>query len=309
MRKASRLTVFLCLAMPLCAWGQGGRFRKIFIGEPASALPFTCDIVCEGTYQSTWVSLTLTEEKVTIIDVVYSGTGFRKKIIASPLPTLGQAVKVHSLQPGFAKPRFGFARDRDGIVYGVVDIANRIIYTVIDSASIGPESSARLVSYVDETAPVLRWGEERPLNDKENAELLEAAERMPPYTVGVTVLDEEAELKASTHEEALDKLEAQGDVVIGKGKRTLALIKALETWYEVDKDHPDAIAKSKELRQFYPDYQKEYDKLFRIINLNKQLWRSENEATDVLAEDPELGDLRKDIERQMRRLTAMGFEL
>lgn len=310
MRKAFTLAVFLFVALPVCAWSQGGRFKGIFFGEDASALPFTCKpfgLACESVYQSTWVLVWVSKDKVDYFDIIYSGESFHKKIAAHPLPTLGQAVKIHSSQPGFAKPRFGYARDRDGKVYGVVDLANRISYWVVDPASMGPESLVTRASYLQATAPVLTHS--TPLADQDNAELIEAAQKMKPYTVSVTVLDEQAELKALTHDEALDKLKAQVDVVIGRGKRTLALIKSLQRWYEVDKYHPDAVAESKELRQFYPAFQEEYNKLLDIINLNDHLWRNESEPIDLLAKDPDFTDLKDEIESQMRRLKAMGFEL
>ena len=133
---------------------------------------------------------------------------------------------------------------------------------------------------------------------------------MAPYTVAVTVVDEQADLKALTHDEAVDKLKAQVDVVVGKGRRTLALLKSLQTWYEVDKDHPYAVAEAAELRQFYPAFQEEYKKMYDVIILNERLWRNEQEGTELLmAENPAPSDLKDEIESQMRRLKAMGFEL
>ena len=308
MKKAVRLTVFLFLAMPVCAWSQGGRFKEIFIGEAISALPFNCQgvVYCQGMYQSTWVRISFTRDKVDGIEVIYWGKAFHHKaIFSSPLPTLGQAVKIHSLQPGFTKPIFGYAKDREGAVYGVVDTANRIAYHIAVPVSMGPESLVTEVAYLGETAPVLRSAEAAGLQREDNAELLEAAGKMAPYTGATVVLDEEADYKATSHEEALDKLNAQIDVVMGKGKRTLALIQQLQTWYEVDKDHPDAEAKSEELRQFYPGFQKEYEKLLRIAALNDRFWKGEEQLKLML----EPFGLQKEIESQMRRLTAMGFEL
>jgi len=303
----------------------GGRFKEIYIGEPASALPFECDVECGHRYQRVYVNVSIDDGKVSNFDVVYSlerkGEGWEIKVTAPSLPTLGQALKIHSLQPGFSKPCFGYATNIDGEVYGIVDVANRISYAVLKPSEIEPDSLVTNAGYVGEKAPVVLHGKERLLPQDKAAKLLEAADKMPPYEGTVEVYDsieeeraahekEDAELKAVTRTEALDKLNAQIDVVIGKGRRTLALIERSQTWYEVDKNHPDALEEAKDLRAFYPAFQEEYDKLWKIVIFNKDLWKGKDSADSeafVLIREP--FTLNKEIESQMRRLKAMGFEL
>jgi hypothetical protein len=327
MRKTVVLVVFLLLAIPACGWTEGGRFKDIYIGEPLSALPFKCDkFSCRGRYQSLYARVYADNgnNNVAWFSIIYSEDqkweGWEIKVTASPIPLLSQAVKVHSLQPGFSKPEFGYARDVNGHVYGVVDMANRISYNVLSPLNMGPDSSVSEVSYLENEAPVLQHAKESPLSERDSEELLEAAENSPPYTGSVEVYDsieekasalakDHEDLRAATRSEAIDKLNAQVDVAIGKGRRTLALIKSLERWYEIDKDNPDARTEAAELREFYPAFQKEYDKLYTIINLNEDLWKGghslQNEAYPLILEP---FNLQKEVESQMRRLKAMGFE-
>jgi tetratricopeptide (TPR) repeat protein len=114
----------------------------------------------------------------------------------------------------------------------------------------------------------------------------------------------EASFKASTREDALRKLTEQIDVVTGKGRRTLALIADVSTWYEIDPKHPNAVAESQELRKFLTAFKEEYDKLLSIYVINEHLYEKEDRA---LLQGP--GDLSEQIESKMRQLKAMGFEI
>jgi hypothetical protein len=50
--------------------------------------------------------------------------------------------------------------------------------------------------------------------------------------------------------------------------------------------------------------------MYDVIILNERLWRNEHKGIEMLmAEDPDPSNLKNEIESQMRRLKAMGFEL
>jgi tetratricopeptide (TPR) repeat protein len=114
----------------------------------------------------------------------------------------------------------------------------------------------------------------------------------------------EASFKASTREDALRKLTEQIDVVTGKGRRALALITDVSSWYEINPKHPDAVAESQELRKFFTAFKEEYDKLLTIYVINEHLY--EKEDRDLL-NGP--SDLSGQIDSKMRQLKAMGFEI
>jgi hypothetical protein len=90
---------------------------------------------------------------------------------------------------------------------------------------------------------------------------------------------------------------------MGKAARTLALIHAVTTWYEVDNEHPDAVSKSKQLREFFRSFHDEYGHLLLMYKANERILR---EPDVVILE--EAMQKSEEIESSMRRLKAMGFE-
>ena len=316
---------------PTAGKSQGGRFKGIHIGEAVSALPFPCTPSktqrCQGPYESARVDVLIMRGKVGPFEVIYFADG---KLVSDPAPSLGQAVKIHSLQPGFPQPKFTYARDAEGKTIGVLDVTNRITYEVWNPDSLGPESFVVKASYGDNVASSATAAADAWLSDEDTAELLEAAEKMPPYAPApvkssaevessaqvessalAKSVDENEEYKATNREDALDRLKRQHDVVIGKGRRTLSLITQLQIWYELDKDHPDAVAKSEELGRFFPEYAEEYRKEGKVFDVNKRfLWKTtdptvQKEVLLILRESTEIGGK---IASQMRQLKAMGFE-
>jgi hypothetical protein len=96
-------------------------------------------------------------------------------------------------------------------------------------------------------------------------------------------------------------LEEQMDVVAGKRRKTLALLEQVSTWYEIDQKHPDALAKSRELRQFWQSFEFNYVKLLEMfkVALDKK----------VLSMPDSVNTLSDEIDSKLRQLQAMGFEL
>lgn len=109
-------------------------------------------------------------------------------------------------------------------------------------------------------------------------------------------------------------LREQRDVVIGKKRRTLALLQQVTTWYEVDPHHPDAVAKSKELRQFYRSYLTESIKLSKIyqeLDAKSPWGKLSPEDREVWGKiDKDIADARngEEIYSKLRQLEAMGFD-
>ena len=113
----------------------------------------------------------------------------------------------------------------------------------------------------------------------------------------------------------LSGVREQRDVVLGKKKRTLALLQQVSVWYEVDPKHPEALAKAKELRQFYKSFLEESLKLNRMYQevaaaanswgkLSKeeqdQWTQRDNDILEIINSD--------EIDSKLRQLEAMGFD-
>ena len=127
------------------------------------------------------------EGTVTSFEVIYFEQGHYPKVKASPLPTLAQSVRMHSMQGGSSKPRFGDAVDIDGKVYGIVDLTNGISYDVASAPEIGAESPVERVAYLRGSAPVWQHAEERPLTQDSAYQILAAAEKASPYAASLEV--------------------------------------------------------------------------------------------------------------------------
>jgi len=109
----------------------------------------------------------------------------------------------------------------------------------------------------------------------------------------------------------------QADVVLGKARRTKALINDVMTWYEVDPKHPDAVAHAETLREFDTTYIDEYKELLTAFRdfqdrgiFPKELSSKgdDKDLTPVLDILMTALDENKEIESLMRQLRAMGFE-
>lgn len=116
-------------------------------------------------------------------------------------------------------------------------------------------------------------------------------------------VDDTYKRKAVDRNQALKWFQEQNDIAMGKGERTLALILDVTAWYKLDSTDREAVAKSRQLREFYASFHEEYSKLLQICEANADLLKTED-AT-LLQEAKKESD---EIESKMRRLKAMGFE-
>ncbi|MGO9011492.1 MAG: hypothetical protein ACLQPN_15430 [Bryobacteraceae bacterium] len=116
-------------------------------------------------------------------------------------------------------------------------------------------------------------------------------------------VDDTYKRRAADRSQALRWLQEQNDVAMGKGERTLALIRDVTSWYKVDSADPEAVAKSGQLREFYASFREEYGALLLMHQANEDLLRPED--TLVLQEAMKESD---EVESKMRRLRAMGFQ-
>jgi hypothetical protein len=292
---------FYLLALPL--QGQTG-YRNIHIGGSMTSLPFPCEagaVYCEGEYDGQWVRVSALDAKILTIDVIYSGETLHRDVIASSPITLAQAVRLHSLQPDFAAPILGLAKDRDGKTYGIVDVANDIVYETSGVAAI---DTVKRVGYLSPDAPVLATAARLTLGENGSL-LLHAARLAKPYSSSTAPVQpsgtaNESAPKALNRKEAMDGVAERADKVIGSGKMVLALIGQVSTWYEVDKDHPDAAAKSQDLRTMNAKFGGYWYDLMGYAVANKSLLREQD--LDLIP-----FDLKKEIDSKMRQLKAMGF--
>ena len=81
----------------------------------------------------------------------------------------------------------------------------------------------------------------------------------------------------------------------------LALIEQVSTWYQVDKNHPDATAKSEGFRTMNLRFNAYWHELLLYADANKSLLQERDLALIPF-------DMKKEIESKMRQLNAMGFE-
>jgi hypothetical protein len=116
-------------------------------------------------------------------------------------------------------------------------------------------------------------------------------------------IDDSYKRKAADRAQAVQWIEEQNDTVMGKGQRTLALIRDVTTWYEVDSTNPKATTAAEQLRDFYASFGEEYHKLQLIHEANEKILTSE----DILLLQ-EATKASQEITSKMRRLTAMGFQ-
>jgi hypothetical protein len=231
-------------------------YKGIYIGEDIADLPkeLHCSVVfCEGPYKGDWIRVGETQNKVTNFDVIYSGKSLGHDTVISRSVTLATALRTHSLQPGFAAPVLGLAKGLDHQPYGLIDIANAIVYHV-NGTPIDPAGSVVSVGYVGPTAPVLKTSA---LPESQSLTLLTAARQAKTDSAESLIASADDLVKFASADEAREELDKQADVVIGKGRKTLALVKDVTTWYEVDEKHPEALEKGEQLKHFmrqFPTY-------------------------------------------------------
>lgn len=128
-------------------------------------------------------------------------------------------------------------------------------------------------------------------------------------------IDDTYHPKATDRTQAVQWLQEQNDIVMGKSARTLALIDSVTSWYKVDPTHPKAITESEQLREFYASLTEEYSKLLGIYSANKTgvSWSGPGRQVGCLAADDVVlltaaGKASNEVEGKMRRLKAMGFQ-
>jgi hypothetical protein len=241
--------------------------------------------------------LSYSNGKISDFTVIYSGKSLDGGTIIAQDITLTDAIKMHTLNIGTIPPAFGYAVDRSGKTYGLADVPNKIVYDVMP---VEATETVRKVSYLSDDAPVFETANRRLLHDQDATALLNAAKAAPAVTARPIITDI---YKAPSREEAIQKLYEQNDIVMGKAARTLALIRDVMTWYEVDPEHPEAVSKSRQLREFLGSFHEEHGHLLAMYFANKGVLRKE----DILLLD-EADSTKKEIESKMRRLKAMGFQ-
>ena len=300
--------VVAALLVPL-GLSLASEYKAIRVGEDATDLPETVRgdaLYREGYHQGTWIRTSLLGGKVLNFDVIYSGRSIDSKVTITQEVTLAQAIREHSLREGMAPPQFGYAVDRAGETYGLADVRNAIVYR---ASPVGSDSLVEKVAYLSDSAPVLQSAKDRPLAYDRSTELLRAART----AAAVPQASSEAELqaipesentfRASNREEAVKKLQEQNDVVLGKERRTLALIRDVAVWFEVDPKHSEAVSKAKQLREFYAAFHEEYRRLLFIYRANESIL----ERGDILLLQEAMSGS-DELESKMRQVKAMGFQ-
>jgi len=101
--------------------------------------------------------------KVGMIEVIYDGDDLSTVAMRqfSKAVTLAQALELHSFTTGRFTPEFGFAINRNGQTYGIVDLRNEISYTV--PGSLSPSSKCFAVTYLESGAPLLNTARRNPV--------------------------------------------------------------------------------------------------------------------------------------------------
>jgi hypothetical protein len=165
--------------------------------------------------------------------------------------------------------------------------------------------TVKMVSYLSPNAPVLATAARLTLGENGSL-LLHAARLAKPYSSSTAPVQpsgpaDESAPKALNRKEAMDGVAERADKVIGSGRMVLALIGQVSTWYELDKDHPDATAKSQDLRTMNAKFESYWDDLIGYAEANKSLLRDQDLEVIPL-------DMKKEVDSKMRQLKAMGFE-
>ena len=315
----SKCSLVAALLVPV-GLSLAAEYKAIRVGEDATDLPETVRgdaLYREGYHQGTWIRTSLFGGKVEHFDVIYSGSFINRKVTIAQEVTLAQAIREHSLREGMAPPQLGYAVDRDGRIYGLADSRNQIVYHVnlqrvgLDSARTYPvatDSGVEKVAYLSDDAPVLESANQHPLENLKATRLLEAARAAPAVPQASSeaelqaIPEDENTFKASNREEAIKKLQEQNDVVLGKERRTLALIRDVAIWFEVDSKHSEEVSKAKQLREFYAAFHEEYGRLLFIYRANERILG----RGVLLLEEAMSGS--DELESKMRQLKAMGFE-
>jgi len=154
-------------------------FNGVFVGQDVSQLP-SCltrrsakrvlmKDFAEGICDSAYLWAIIRENKVTYVIVTYSGPSFEGGGFTQAV-TLPQAVKMHSLQPGLAAPRFGVSKGGDFFI----DFANRIAYEI--EGTWYSTSTVKKVHYFQEDASRFSG---RLVTDRQTKLLLAAARQAP----------------------------------------------------------------------------------------------------------------------------------
>lgn len=307
MRNRSKLALGGILVLCLCPRSFAGQtgYRIIRVGAPITTLPFPCAddaVYCEGEFDGQWIRTDAIDGKILTVDVIYSGETLHRVVIAGSPITLAQAIRLHSLQPGFADPILGMAKDRDGNTYGIVDVANDIVYHCSGTSAM---STVKMVTYLSADAPVLETAARLKLGSS-GSSLLQIARTAKPYAsstspIQSSVTDDHSAQKARNRQDAAEGVSERTDKVIGSGKMVLALIGQVSTWYEVDKSHPEAAEKSGDLRVMNLRFNTYWRELMLYADENKSLLQEQDLAIIPF-------DMKKEIESKMRQLNAMGFE-
>jgi hypothetical protein len=286
--------------------GWGAQFKGIEVGQPASHLPqeFGKDPMDRaGMYRGSFFKIYVSDNRVYMFTVIYSGKSLRGDLVSSNDMTLAAALKIHSLQASNLAPQLKRARNRDGVAYGVVDMANHIVYATMGGLAT-PETLLFEVTYLNADAPVLTGDMNSPLSPTESARLISAATTVRVADTPVKVITEQQLYTAPSAPYAAKLLRDQIDVVTGKARRTLALTHSVGQWYEVNKDHPKAVSETEELRRFLFDYQQEHVKLMKIFMMNERFYNSAQKR-----EIEKLREISEEIGSKTRQLQAMGVSL
>lgn len=276
-------------------------FKGIYLGQSEADLPKTLNklfMVYEGVHEGDYFKVTVIKGVVDSFRVVYVGETLDRAAISKPIP-LSQALREHSLSHS-KDPKLAFARGNNGQIWGLVDLTNAISYKTANPLS--PDSIVTHVGYLKSDAPVLNARSEDSL-DKTASQRLLSVKNDPTTAVNeVAIISPEARFAYISRNNAVAALTEQADKVIGRGKRTIALIIDAETWLGVDDNHSKAKSTFQQLRQFYRDFKYDFDTLLRMYEANKAKLSDRDFA--ILTEPLEINDK---IKHKMTQLKAMGF--
>ncbi|MEK6211930.1 MAG: hypothetical protein AABM64_16435 [Pseudomonadota bacterium] len=281
--------------------GAGSGFKGIYIGQPEATLPQGLKesfSIYEGIHDGDYFQIHVMKKEVESFTIIYLGETSDRSAISKPM-TLSQALQEHSLgRP--SEPKLTLARGRDGQVWGLVDLTHAISYEAADPK--GPESRVAQVAYIKANAPVLNARREDILDESAVQTLVKGATEKKAEQKNVAVIPPETRFSFPSRDKALSALIEQADKVIGRGKRTLALISQAEIWLGVNEEHSEAKHTFRQLRRFYRDFQYDSDTLIKLYEANKGKFKDAD-----LAVVSEPLDLKEQIKRKMTQLKAMGF--
>lgn len=290
-----KLIKALFISMISCV-AYAADYKGMSVGMEEGNVPRTLvgDMSRSGYYSGDYFNVTILDGKVLVVNIIYEGHKIKKKKKIS----LEEAIKIHSI-PNEEDPIFGFAINSIGVIYGLVDVSNAIVYELKAPSSNG--GLVNSVSYVSEFSPVVDSGKLNLVSSELADNLIKKSKLFSSST------DNSKENYSSIYlfddrELLSEKVLSLSLVCLGAGEKTIALIDGAEIWLKINPKHPDAISNFEDLKKFNKNFKENLDELLQIYVANQKILNKKD-----LRLIQNVMSINKNIKNKMIVLNAMGL--